>query len=820
ENSWYLFSFPPIPNSKGKSLYMEIDSPDGNVDNALAFSRWLADPRLPSDPYRFGSFYRNGQPQQGDLAFGLHYSPPPQEVLLPVLGLASGGFSAGAIAIILLALLVAGWAVWHFVRLSHEPGGVRMWMARWSLVFVLAVGLINGLIYMLVIPPWQGPDEHGHFTYAVLLDKYGLSNERVQSLQWQEGGRDYNDLVAIKQVIVASMDRNDWTRRHAGDPAPGASAFPAGGANLYADFLWETRQPPAYYLLGALAIRAVRAVGIPVDIYSNPERALKIMRAVSVLLSLGVTGLAWLAGALLSPRKYPWLRLLLPLTVTLLPMHAFIASMASNDIFAEFCTTALFVALVALVRWPTGWRGASLVALSVALAGLCVAAKSTAAITAAPMLGLGLLVWVGILVTRLIEKRSSGSPANTKRKALVVPAALTGLLLLAAVGFMLLAFEPDNKAAAWQVGSSGQPSARAARLQSPSAHDGDYVMALAPGEMAYQWIDIPLPQPSLTITLSLWARLPQTGAVAPKAGLLLDERGRLPRLGNETLETVEGWATITPTIEGGWTPVTLVMPAPNVYRKAMLRLQAGDEPVQFDGLSIVGTRPGNAPGEVTRFVVPVSNPSLEDGSLSLRPALARVVPADEREIIDVLVNRQAFSKVAVFQRFAYRQFRSFWGNFGWLSVPLPENLYTIWNVVIVCAFVGLGWCGLRRAGRWRGSDWLVPVCLVTLGLIVIASFARQMSPAGTTGVFTDPQGRYLFVMMTPIAWMLLVGLGAAWALLAQLVRGASGALWARTALRQEEHGRLPWGIWLSLNALFFFAAYSMASLIIPYYYWH
>ena len=80
------------------------------------------------------------------------------------------------------------------------------------------------------------------------------------------------------------------------------------------------------------------------------------MRVVSVLLSLGIVVLAWLAAGLLAPGNR-WLRVLLPLGVALLPMHAFTVSVANNDVIAEVAASALFVALVALLRWPQGRRG-------------------------------------------------------------------------------------------------------------------------------------------------------------------------------------------------------------------------------------------------------------------------------------------------------------------------------------------------------------------------------------------------------------------------------------------------------------------------------
>ena len=119
----------------------------------------------------------------------------------------------------------------------------------------------------------------------------------------------------------------------------------------------QNRQPTPYYWLCAVGLRVARALGAPADPYTNPEAALIAMRAVSLLLGLLVVALAWVAGALLSRSGEPWLMLFLPFTVALLPMHTFMATVVNDDIMAELAVSALFVALLALLRWPGGLRG-------------------------------------------------------------------------------------------------------------------------------------------------------------------------------------------------------------------------------------------------------------------------------------------------------------------------------------------------------------------------------------------------------------------------------------------------------------------------------
>lgn len=813
DGSWYLFSFPPIADSQGKSYYVEFTSGQSGPGNALSIFRWQSDPKYPSDPYQFGTAYINRKPQQSDLAFGVRYTPSPIVAWQTMLGAALQGLSLSLRIVLasfgLLALMFCA-LLWFF---RWRGIGMRTWLLRYALPIVLLATFVNGLLYVLLIPPWQGPDEHGHYTYVALLDRYGLSNRRVQALQWDRPGNDLDNILALKQTIVASMNRNDWTRRHMGDPLPGGTAFQPGPENIFLDFLWETRQPPTYYLLSALALRAARATGIPADPFVNPEVALRIMREVSLVLSLGIAALAWLAGKLLSRNRDSWLPLLLPLTVTLLPMNAFISSMASNDVMAELSATALFVCLVALVRRPFGWRAVWLAVLAILVGGLCVLSKSTAGVLVPPLLGLGLLLWAGSLLTAYLARR-----IGKHRARRLTPSLLIASLVLAAVSVVFLAFAPDGEASGWQDTSQGVANQRAPRVQSSMARDGLAFMQLPPGDLAYQWVDIPLGHPAMTMTLSVWVRVPTITGDPPRIGLLVDERGRLPRLGTDTLRSLEAWTTVTPTVAGAWVPATLSAPATVSDRKMMVRLMAGGAPTQFDSLSLDGTRAVAMSGQPSRITMPVLNPSFEIESIGMRASLERFVPTDEVEIIEELINRQSYDKVAVWQRFAYRQFRSFWGNFGWLSIPLPESVYALFNALVLGAFVGLAWSGLRRAGRWRWQDWLAPVCLVALGAIIVVGFARQMTSASILGVFTDPQGRYLFVMMTPVVWLLLSGLGALWSLFAR--SGALAARWAGAdKLRPAGiYISMPWGVWLWSSGLIMFAGYSLLALILPYYY--
>jgi hypothetical protein len=856
ESQYQRFTFPALPDSRDKTYYVELESPDATPDNAPALLWWIQfDPNLPTDTYAGGTAYLDGQPQQSDLAFGLTYSPSPLDAFRGLARHASTNLPAWPILLFLvLAIAVTLLAIYFAVQYKIQDPKLAFERSEGSkilslsLPIVMAVALAYSVVFSLLVPPWQGPDEHGHFTYAALLYRHGMDDDAVQALQWQEGGKDHEEALALKAAVVASMSEHDWTRLVSGHPTPGAPAFPAGGQDLYLEFMWQIRQPVAYYWLCAASLHVANALGAGIDPFAEPAAALRVMRLVSVLLNVALVGLAWLAGVLLGGRRLPWLRLALPLAVALLPMHSFIASVVSNDVISDLAVTALFVALVALLKWPFGWRAVGLAVVSVLLLGAGAFTKLTALVAGGPLLGLTLLVWVGLLLTRYLPQSRFGRRFSGEERAgdsshfrpYVVPAIVTaGFLLLCLVGAFLL-FRPSPAVAAWQ--SGGGPSVRPPRVEM-AAHDGSHAALVEPGLTVYQWVELPWPHPAYTATLTFWAQLGEEPVPLPgevivptesRAELVEDQRGTLSRIGADILGRIEYHVPFTPT-RGEWRQFAISNTGTHADRKVWLRFTAGSTGFYLDDISLTATpilaadtserERAGMPQEVR---LPVFNPSMETGSLAVSPLGTRVLRGETLDIVDVLVNPQAFDKLAIWQRYAYRQFRSFWGNFGWLSIPLPELGYAIMNALIVVVLAALVFHGVRRFGAWTPIEWLGMVTLLALVAAILVTFARMMGPLSTSGVHTDPQGRYLFGYTLPVMWLMFEGLHIVWSWVAGVARRSNpgkGMMLTRVgtgvsgpATTAGAATLMPWGAWLWCVAAAFFAGYSLLVLVAPYYY--
>ncbi|MBV8083500.1 MAG: DUF2142 domain-containing protein [Chloroflexi bacterium] len=132
-------------------------------------------------------------------------------------------------------------------------------------------------------------------------------------------------------------------------------------------------------------------------------------------------------------------------------------------------------------------------------------------------------------------------------------------------------------------------------------------------------------------------------------------------------------------------------------------------------------------------------------------------------------------------RFIHTSFNSFWGQFGWMSVPLPQLDYEA--LLALTGLAVLGWYAVswqdlsacRRAGRLivppfevHPKSWAAKTCLADLlqapqllwtaiELTFVSVVAEDVYYNLT---FVQPQGRYLYPALIPIALFYVGGLAA------------------------------------------------------------
>jgi hypothetical protein len=103
-------------------------------------------------------------------------------------------------------------------------------------------------------------------------------------------------------------------------------------------------------------------------------------------------------------------------------------------------------------------------------------------------------------------------------------------------------------------------------------------------------------------------------------------------------------------------------------------------------------------------------------------------------------------------------FHSFWGQFGWMAVPMPPRIYRYIQIVLGILALGLG-LRLLLMRFWKNlhpEHWLMMSLLALMILLVALQFYLY------NRTFVQFQGRYLYPALLPLA--LLIGLAVeSWA---------------------------------------------------------
>jgi glucan phosphoethanolaminetransferase (alkaline phosphatase superfamily) len=123
-------------------------------------------------------------------------------------------------------------------------------------------------------------------------------------------------------------------------------------------------------------------------------------------------------------------------------------------------------------------------------------------------------------------------------------------------------------------------------------------------------------------------------------------------------------------------------------------------------------------------------------------------------------------------------FHSFWGQFGWMAVPLPERFYQALTVFALGVPGGfLWWLIDRRRPRLNSTQRAGIVLLAVSSLFTVLAFLWYNL------TFVQHQGRYLFPALIPIATAVALGLFKLASMLPRRLRGwAVGAVFVAMAL--------------------------------------
>lgn len=194
-----------------------------------------------------------------------------------------------------------------------------------------ALVLARGLLYGVLVPPWQAPDEPQHVQTVRLVMELGRVPSPGEALS--AGGLHL-------EVVRSLQEHRFWELRHRRPAPPAVSGEQAATALLAAEEMTPAvSHPPLYYMAVAVLLRPLRSASLETHLY--------LLRLFSTLLGMLTVWTVYRALCLLSPGD-PIRPRAAALWVACLPMWGFMSGAANNDSLANLLAAVTFLAL---------WRG-------------------------------------------------------------------------------------------------------------------------------------------------------------------------------------------------------------------------------------------------------------------------------------------------------------------------------------------------------------------------------------------------------------------------------------------------------------------------------
>ena len=205
----------------------------------------------------------------------------------------------------------------------------------------MAVAVVVGLTWALLVPPWQTPDETTHFAYVQsLAERLALPGDKRRMPASSDETLADASVGASRLAFNVQQVRPDWSAqdyaRYLAEERSNPSRADGGGPNP------ASANPPLYYLYADLAYWAA---------YSGDtfDRLYAIRIWGVVLLLLTVVGAWLLAGEVLGRRRLP--QLVCATVAALLPTETFISTSVNPDaLITPLWTFALWLGARVIIR--------------------------------------------------------------------------------------------------------------------------------------------------------------------------------------------------------------------------------------------------------------------------------------------------------------------------------------------------------------------------------------------------------------------------------------------------------------------------------------
>jgi hypothetical protein len=584
------------------------------------------------------------------------------------------------------------------------------WIYQNRSILIIGVALIQGLLFVFLLPPWQHYDEPGHFEYAWLVANLD---------HWPRIG-EYS--IEMRREVAASMMEHNFYRDLPYLPNLLATEPPPDiGISQLGDL-------PIYYFLASIPLRICKFTDITFQLYLARLVSL-ILYIVTIWAAIGIC--RDLFGA------YHPLTWMVPIFMVFLAPFTSLMTAVNNDVAAVASTTLFLWAAVNILLNDFHLRNSAYLILSLAI---CLLSKTTTLVTL-PLF----FFMVGVGIYRFFNKR--------------VVIYVFGLLSIIAIPLLF----SWNKSAP-SLFYARQDKLLPTRIKSKIAPVGNYVFALptqkSDDDGYYQMLpSTKMKQLSgriITLGVWMWANKPLN---IRSPNVIINNQGILPS-NYIHLETNPNFYTFTgkvpKTVDLGW-----------------LKIFPGEATdgtmIYWDGWILTEGYYSSSPPPVFQdsqgsmalwdehnIINILSNASGEKLWPVLRPPVSNFINSKLHFSSAYLWSFLDFSGTGwYFQTDLGWLFKTFWEKFAWGNVTLRGSRF-FW-VFSAMSFIGL--IGSIIAG-WKYHNQISWILVSFFGIAVLGTYwLTLLRGVGTwyTRLFL-PAARYAYPAIMPVA----IGLCGGW----------------------------------------------------------
>ncbi len=594
---------------------------------------------------------------------------------------------------------------------------ILWWQEHRNLKWIILLGLIHGLLYTFIVPPWQHYDEPTHFEYAWLIANTG---------ELPQLG-DHN--LLMRREVAASMVEHDFFVNQETVPNFISEKPTWIGITQLGD-------PPAHYFVSALFMRFFKFFDVESQLYAG--------RLVSLLFYITTIALAYIFACELFHKRSP-LRWALPAAIALTPAFTDLMTAINNDVGATV-SFSLFL-LLGIRIMLRGFTPGRMVGLLV-IAGICVFTKNTVYV-AVPLV---FILFLLPLYYKPMQRRW-----------------LPALLLIIAIGGGAQAMFEYKDAAFWYRSRPYAEMLYPTRSYSSLAPNGTSVLEMKAPPDDERWLTLsqPLTPQAIQqiqgklITLGMWIWASEATEV-DIATLFVD--GKATILGGKISESPTFFSIthLIPNdakrIQVTLHPTFITETSPTAIYLDGITLATGEFPP--DETPAFANTQGNKGdwGEQT-FINLIQNPSMEKSWFTLASGANRFL-----QKIDRAFPKYAIYSLQDFKTFGYAYqltainlFQSFWARFGWNHIGLPDVWYGFIALFTAAGLAGAFW---RIRIGWKTYSAKQKATLLWLSFALAAvwgnAFIRTTLPVFGGSLFI-PSARYAYPAIIPTMLVLTAG---------------------------------------------------------------